>query len=450
MKVKLYSCLTILILLGIGIIAVPIFLLSLCLQSDPLVIQGERLALDDIERIKQILTKNNPRRLQSGEIKNIALTQRDLNLFLIHALTYIPHNERFSGRVNLQTDSARGGLTVGLPKNLFGSYLNVSLVLTTSADKVVVDDLDVGALAVPNWLVYTLARFSHRFLLRRQDYRELVEGLNYVKRIEIGENELVLAYQWEPDLADRLENHGRDLLLSDVERERLAAYHRKISEISHKLNGREPSLAEFLQPLAMLAEKRSSVDDPIAENRALILTAAVYVMRRNLHRITGPDKSSEYKPPRYLKVSILERHDLAQHFIISAALAASANSNTANVIGLFKEIDDSRGGSGFSFADLAADRAGVKLAEVATRSVESAKQLQHQMKEHLAESDFMPTIDQLPEGITEHEFKREYQDLESEIYQLVDIEIDRRITACRLYQEDSKRITERNNKNSED
>jgi uncharacterized protein YfiM (DUF2279 family) len=61
---------------------------------------------------------------------------------------------------------------------------------------------------------------------------------------------------------------------------------------------------------------------------------------------------------------LLGRYDSAQHFVISAALAAWAGEPAANAIGVYKEIDDSRRGSGFSFADLAADRAGTRFGEV--------------------------------------------------------------------------------------
>lgn len=57
------------------------------------------------------------------------------------------------------------------------------------------------------------------------------------------------------------------------------------------------------------------------------------------------------------------RHDLAQHFAVSAALTAVAGETAAEAAGLLKELHDANpGGSGFSFADLAADYSGVALA----------------------------------------------------------------------------------------
>ncbi|MBR9784408.1 MAG: hypothetical protein GYB34_08660 [Gammaproteobacteria bacterium] len=44
----------------------------------------------------------------------------------------------------------------------------------------------------------------------------------------------------------------------------------------------------------------------------------------------------------------------------------TTNVSLSNKVGLYKELLDSEGGSGFSFDDLVADRAGTKLAHIAT------------------------------------------------------------------------------------
>ena len=51
------------------------------------------------------------------------------------------------------------------------------------------------------------------------------------------------------------------------------------------------------------------------------------------------------------------RQDLAKHFAISAAISAHSGAPLADAIGLYKELEDARGGSGFSFDDLAAEPA---------------------------------------------------------------------------------------------
>ena len=109
----------------------------------------------------------------------------------------------------------------------------------------------------------------------------------------------------------------------------------------------------------------------------------------------------------------------------------SGGSELADVIGVFKELSDSQGGSGFSFADLLADRAGVVLAEQTTGP--AAARLQLALAGQIKESLFMPHIDRLPEGLQELEFRSRYEDLDTETYTLVQREIERRIGNLALY-----------------
>jgi len=107
-------------------------------------------------------------------------------------------------------------------------------------------------------------------------------------------------------------------------------------------------------------------------------------------------------------VTLAGRDDFPKHFLISAAIASEAGSPLADAIGVYKEIDDSRGGSGFSFNDIGADRAGTRFGEVASRSPERARKLARALAAGAAESDFMPDVSDLPEFMQEAEFKRRY------------------------------------------
>ncbi len=62
------------------------------------------------------------------------------------------------------------------------------------------------------------------------------------------------------------------------------------------------------------------------------------------------------------KPTMLGRDDWLQHFVVSAALTAQVGPAMAEQAGIMKELSDARGRSGFSFADLAADNAGICFA----------------------------------------------------------------------------------------
>ena len=76
----------------------------------------------------------------------------------------------------------------------------------------------------------------------------------------------------------------------------------------------------------------------------------------------------------------------------------------------------------------------MKLAELSIASASQAEWIQNQMGSIEEESDFMPRIDQLPEGIMALEFKKQYTDFDSSTYTMIDKEISLRIKECRAYQ----------------
>jgi hypothetical protein len=90
------------------------------------------------------------------------------------------------------------------------------------------------------------------------------------------------------------------------------------------------------------------------------------------------------------------RQDLAEHFFVSAYLTATMGADAARAAGVTKELLDAHGGSGFSFADLAADRAGVRFAEGLLRNQLKLSTIAR----GYSVNTFMPAIDNLPEGLT--------------------------------------------------
>jgi len=123
------------------------------------------------------------------------------------------------------------------------------------------------------------------------------------------------------------------------------------------------------------------------------------------------------------------RHDLAQHFAVSAYLTVQVGAANARTAGLFKELRDSQGGSGFSFADLAADLAGVRFAQWTQSTPGALKTLSGGF--HV--DRFMPQVDGLAEGLDQKAFARAYGSPSDERFQAVLDDINRRIDALEGY-----------------
>ena len=423
------------ILLFLFFIIVPLMILILGIQSKPSVMPGKKLTFQDVERVKQLLSENDPRRLKAGEIKSVSVTERDLNLFLDYTFSHAPQPHQVYAHIDLSKNAAHGRFSLMLPKNPFGNYLNIASIVYPTSRNIAIGKLKIGALTFPGWLLNPVARLGHRFLQRYEQYQDFIEVVQSIQDITIAENSMQLTYQWKPDAIKQLSSRGRSFLLTEDEKKRLRAYHECLVVISHQVTSGDASLTEFIVPMFQFARKRSdSGQNPSDENRALLLTLSAYSVGRNLTRVLGEQQKNMSQQPRSVSLTLLGRNDLAKHFLVSAALTVSGGSGFANLLGIFKEMDDAQGGSGFSFADLAADQAGVKLAGIAMSSSQQARLLQQRMSGVTKETEYMPRVDHLPEGIMELEFKRIYRDLDSKTYQMAEKEIERRIAACRVYQ----------------
>jgi hypothetical protein len=156
----------------------------------------------------------------------------------------------------------------------------------------------------------------------------------------------------------------------------------------------------------------------------------LYIQGVDIARLLDEPADDRYRAESR-PLTLQGRTDFAQHFLISAGIAAAGGSRLADAVGLLKEIEDSRGGSGFSFTDLAADRAGVRFAETATGS--GASTVQDLIADGADESVFMPEARDLPEFMPEREFVRRFGGVGAPGYQRIADKIERRIAALDIH-----------------
>lgn len=131
---------------------------------------------------------------------------------------------------------------------------------------------------------------------------------------------------------------------------------------------------------------------------------------RGLPKIGGFVQLVEADHERSLRLASLGsptmrgRRDLAQHFFVSAHLASLTGAQAAGAIGLAKEVSDANGGSGFSFADITANRAGILFAG----GVGDKRFTLISLADDFAVPTYMPSVEGLPEGLTAADLKVQY------------------------------------------
>lgn len=112
----------------------------------------------------------------------------------------------------------------------------------------------------------------------------------------------------------------------------------------------------------------AAADGDPAANRAALVALAMLVVGERAGDLADTAKFDARRcliePPR---IELLDRPDLAKHWALSAALGATLGEDATRALGEWKELSDSLpGGSGFSFVDLAADRAGLRVGRAAS------------------------------------------------------------------------------------
>ena len=193
---------------------------------------------------------------------------------------------------------------------------------------------------------------------------------------------------------------------------------------------------EILQRAFKFAQDNTDGTNAIEQNKAAILALGVILGEEHIANVAGRKiDSSRHKEIAKLdqRISIRGRTDLARHFWLSAALTVLADQSRSMDVGITKELmDATAGGSGFSFVDLTADHSGTLFATVATRDVQSARNLQLKISRGIEIADFFPDVTGLPEGIYRDEFQNEYGGLGGVETTKILEQIRHRLMQCRI------------------
>ena len=419
-------------------------LLYFAIDSTPRVSGAASLTPAHIERAKRLLDRNDPRTLRPGVLRTITVSEEDLDL----AINYLAN--RFgngSSKIELSEGKAHALASVLLPPIPFlsaGRYLNIDAALGETAVLPQFDHLKVGQLRIPAFIANRILRASIARLQRSASYGAATDT---IKNVSSRNGMLSVVYEWNDAVPDQL----AAALVPVADQLRMQAYQARLVELTvpsarptnppgyppnppgtspraHPKGGLP--LSALLQGLFQLSVERGG--DAVSENRAAIIVLAFYVNGKGLGAIIPAAR--QWPVPMLRGVTLAGRGDFSQHFTISAALAATAGSPLADAVGLYKEVDDSRGGSGFSFNDIAADRAGTRFGELATGPDGGMRKIKRLLVAGVRDADLLPDVKDLPEFLQEAEFKRRYGGIGAPAYGKIMKDIEQRIAGLPLYQ----------------
>ena len=235
-----------------------------------------------------------------------------------------------------------------------------------------------------------------------QDVREVLRQLTRFAKLEQGRRQAADA---EAHGVDTLEPAGDDLT---------SKYVREAAAIS----------AEF--------------DSPDAA-KAMILALGIFVDDGATLRTFPATKTfvlqAEAESEREARLQVLGeptmrgRSDLVRHFFVSGHLLLTMGSAATRGIGIAKEVIDSNGGSGFSFADMAANRAGIAFAE---KTVEGKFPLD-QLARGFSVDKFLPEVADLEEGLSSEKFRASFGGTDTAAFDAQMEQIEQRILDLPVY-----------------
>jgi len=428
MRVLAYS-LTLIIILCI---AAPVVCVILALEKTPAVTANRTIDAADYDRAEKLVRRAQYALSDPSGTTTISATRLDLDslaTFMARSL------DGLTGEVRVLPANAGVHVvaTYRIPQNPIGTYVNLAMTVRPSPSGLDIASIDLGRIHLGPWLSHKAVDFAASLILGDRLGGDVLDS---VKGLSVNDRWVTLTIRPDSTLEDRFKERVTDVA-AIARPPAVEAYYRRILTIAAAQDHRRPvKFVAFLQPLLAMAEERSAESDPVVEMRGVVFALALYFGDRKLDRLRvallppdlarRPIADSDY-------VGVHGRHDHVQHFIVSAAFTLSGGIGFTTTIGEAKEFDDLlRGGSDFSFQDIAADRTGIAFARLAETPA-GARRLESLGSRPESESLFFPEISDLPDGMSPRRFDAVYHDIDSAAFKAMLADIDRRIHACEAY-----------------
>jgi len=406
-----------------------------CLDSAPLPFEPAPVTSAEKRRLYGMLRNKKPTRLAEGQTAELRLTPRDLDLLMAWGLSVGEAGRK--SRVEIGPENSVLQASVRVPR--IDRYLNVTARGRASVEEgrlsLSGDELQIGKLRTPRLVLTPLTFLLERALNGDRRVRPLLDPVRGLS-MDDGTLHVVYGHAKLPKgfVADLF--HGDGTGAEDSESLRAQLDHMKKAAASLPPPG-EARFGAALQSTFAYAAERSGEDGAVRENRAAILALGLVLGTDRLETFTGGVTAGvdlDGLHDAYKGATMRGRRDWPQHFTVSGALTVLSLDRASDAVGLLKEELDADGGSGFSFGDLLADRAGTTFADYATRDEESARALQARLAKGFRLDHFFPPADGLPEDIQDAELQSRYGGVGGKEYSRLGAEIERRIAALPAYQ----------------
>lgn len=365
----------------------------------------------------------------------------------LHGLSAFGHRaiSQLTSDVILFQDNALIKFSIELPFPELVKYLNVEAMLVASKEGLDIDSVTIGDITLPGNVLINVAEWLANIYVKDEFGTAL---LSMIKSVDITSKQLSIGVVLSENFHDDpLSNTNslfalRDKLALYGDVEVIRFYHQSLVDTIEQSEKLKLSFVQYIGFTFGLVKQRNlaGITESLAEeNRAALMALVLYFGTNKFELLVGDistlsTKQFQQRAKLRSRVKLRQRVDIQKHFIYSVALQLFGTSTASNAIGELKEfLDSNNGGSGFSFADLMADRAGTRLAMLATDSDESAFKVQQYLADITDEAILLPELTGLPEGISQRAFEIYYRDINSIVYKAMLQSIDQQLQEIPVY-----------------
>lgn len=383
----------------------------------------------DVSTARKLLSSTLRQLSQADERIELSFEQAQLNA-LLNVASYTAAPVRFNGVISNFGVAVRADWQFSKQRRVSAYCL-----LLPGNKGFAIDHCRLGKIPLPGAIANAMLSMAVKAALAAPADQQLLSLLRKGqlangKLYFVDEDANALKLKLNPQLY-QARNMARDLLQSDSRfAPDIAVYLQQLQSLQLQ-HPDERRLAFYSRELLLFAAGRAAGDNPEYEYRQAMWALAVGFGNRNFIRY-ATDNAEPDQVPRLSKVTLLGRHDLALHFLYSAVFQQLGSAGISSQIGNLKEIlDADSGGSGFSFADLTADRAGILFAERLS-SIDARRLAQFDSDE--MEMAMMPMVHDLPEGLTEQQVIEHLGGYQGAGFKALEQEIALRLEQLALYQ----------------
>jgi hypothetical protein len=409
------------------LLGLPLLMLLLIIEASPLVAQKPAITGEVAKT-----ARDNAKALADGlaasrSFIDLSFTEQDV-VAISAATSHLFDNTNVA--IGYSPSFLQLAATSKINVGVFSLYLNGRCEVAITQSNSRLDSCRLGDLPLPSWLVQPFIN-AGLWALFDTEVKDSVN--NMIAGLQYNDRKLTLSANKSVDFRQRINRSlsnassvAKAALSNDIPSPELIQLY---LATLYQQNFSGGSLLLPIVQLAQLASVRSLENDPQTENAAMLWALAIRFGNQRFARIAKVEESKTQ-----LGVKLRGREDLALHFLYSAILQQVGNDALSFNIGELKEVLDSgSGGSGFSFVDLAADKAGIAFAGRLTGAKDDAINAQSLLANAQQERVFFPFTHDLPEGFSETSFARIFTEIGSDQYQALEAMIAERIANLSIH-----------------